>query len=97
MIIWLSGPYGVGKSTLAKAMSAKMKSALIFDAEEVGNAVRDNYPDCPYGYIFEDCWCMENIELAREGCAALPGIHIQTDGRTVEELCDEVLNIIRKT
>ena len=165
MIIWLSGPYGVGKSTLAKAMAAKMKSALIFDAEEVGNAVRDNYPDCPYGYIFEDyplwgefcclllkdvhekfhkdilvpmtllrresyciieklnqdgidtrlvvleasyqtvhdrilargegedCWCMENIELAREGCAALPGIHIQTDGTTVEKLCDEVLNI----
>ena len=40
---------------------------------------------------------MENIELAREGCASLPGIHIQTHGRNVEELCDEVLNIIRKT
>ena len=38
MIIWLSGPYGVGKSTLAEAMAAKMKNALIFDAEEVGNA-----------------------------------------------------------
>ena len=54
MIIWLSGPYGVGKSTLVEAMVAKMKNALIFNAEEVGNAVRDNYPDCPYGYIFED-------------------------------------------
>lgn len=54
MIIWLSGPYGVGKSTLVEAMAAKMKNALIFNAEEAGNAVRDNYPDCPYGYIFED-------------------------------------------
>ena len=54
MIIWISGPYGVGKSTLAEAMAAKMNNALIFDAEEVGNAVRGNYPDCPYGYIFED-------------------------------------------
>ena len=54
MIIWLSGPYGVGKSTLAEAMAAKMENALIFDAEEVGNAVRENYPNCPYGYIFED-------------------------------------------
>ena len=35
-------------------MAAKMKNALIFNAEEAGNAVRDNYPDCPYGYIFED-------------------------------------------
>lgn len=40
----------------------------------------------------EGCWCMENIELARSGCTALPGIHIQTDGKTVDELCDEVLN-----
>ncbi len=162
MIIWISGAYGVGKSTLAEAMAATMENALIFDAEEVGNAVRENYPDCPYGYIFEDyplwgefcylllrdvhekfhkdilvpmtlvrkesyriieklnqdgidtklvvleasyqtvhdrilargeeegCWCMENIELARDGSAALPGIHIQTDGRTVKDLCDSV-------
>lgn len=158
MIIWISGPYGVGKSTLAEAMAEKMGNALIFDAEEVGNVVRENYPDCPYGYIFEDyplwgefcymllkdihekfqkdilvpmtllreksygiiekldqdgiqtplvileasyqtvhdrilargeeegCWCMENIELARAGSAALPGIHIQTDGKSVEDL-----------
>jgi len=164
MIIWISGPYGVGKSTLAEAMAEKMKNTIIFDAEEVGNAVRENYPDCPYGYIFEDyplwgefcymllkdihetfqkdilvpmtllreksngiieklnrdgirthlvtleasyqtvhdrilargeeegCWCMENIELARVGCAALPGIHIQTDDKTIDALCDEVLN-----
>lgn len=165
MIIWLSGPYGVGKSTLAEAMAAKMENALIFDAEEVGNAVRKNYPDCPYGYIFEDyplwgefcylllkdihekfqkdilvpmtllhkesyriverlrqagikthlvileashqtvhdrilargeeegCWCMENIELARSGSAALPGIHIHTDGMEAEELCNKLLSL----
>ena len=168
MIIWLSGPYGVGKSTLAEAMVHHMDNALIFDAEEVGNAVRENYPDYPYGYIFEDyplwgkfcylllkdiherfhknmivpmtliregsysiiekllhagietqlivleashqtihdrilargeeegCWCMENIELSRNGSAALPGIHIQTDMKSVEELCDEVLAIINQ-
>ena len=54
MIIWISGPYGVGKTTLAEAMAAKMDNALVFDVEEVGNAVRGNYPGCPYGYIFED-------------------------------------------
>lgn len=166
MIIWISGAYGVGKSTLAEAMAAKMENALIFDAEEVGNAVRENYPDCPYGYIYEDyplwgefccmllkdihekfhkdilvpmtllrsasysmieklntdgiptkllildashqtihdrilsrgedenCWCMENIELARDGSAALPGTLVPTDGKTVQELSDIVLNLI---
>ena len=47
MIIWISGAYGVGKSTLAEAMAAKMETAHIFDAEEVGNAVRENYPTAP--------------------------------------------------
>ena len=165
MIIWLSGPYGVGKSTLAEAMAETMENVLIFDAEEVGNAVRENYPDCPYGYIFEDyplwgefcymllkdihekfhkdilvpmtllrqasygiierlrqtgiethlvilkashqtvhdrilargeeeeCWCMQNIELARAGSAALPGIHIHTDGMEVEELRNKLLGL----
>ena len=54
MIIWISGPYGVGKSTLAEAMVEKMENTLIFDAELVGDAVRSNYPNDPYGYIYED-------------------------------------------
>ncbi|MBR1842473.1 MAG: AAA family ATPase [Oscillospiraceae bacterium] len=163
MIIWISGPYGVGKSTLAEAMAAKMENALIFDAEDVGNAVRGSYPDCPYGFIFEDyplwiefcykllkdihnqfdkdiivpmtlvrkesyriirklrrigiktklvileasyesvhdrilargededCWCMKNIELSRNGSSSLPGIHVVTDDKTVDELCSYVL------
>ena len=164
MIIWISGAYGVGKSTLADALAERMENPLIFDAEEVGNAVRGNYPDCPYGYIFEDyplwgefchkllrdihdtfkkdilvpmtlvrrasyekiiqslagdgietflvileasrqsihdrilargeeegCWCMENIEMARAGSGILPGIHIDTDDRGVEELAAIVL------
>ncbi len=163
MIIWISGPYGVGKSTLAEAMAARMEGARVFDAEAVGNAVRDNYPDCPYGAIFEDyplwgsfccsllkdihrsfdqdilvpmtlvrrasyriirslrragidtmlvileasgqtvrerilargeeagCWCMENIELSRVGSSALPGLHVPTDGKTVDELCEHLL------
>lgn len=32
MIIWISGAYGVGKSTLADAMAARMEKPLIFDA-----------------------------------------------------------------
>ena len=168
MIIWISGPYGVGKSTLAEALAEKMEHALIFDAEEMGNAVRENYPNCPYGVIFEDyplwskfcyellkdihntfgknilvpmtmlrrstygniieklladnidtrlvvleagyqsvhdrilargeeegCWCMENIELARrESSAIREGLHLDTDGRSVEELAEMVLSYI---
>ena len=164
MIIWISGPYGVGKSTLAERLADRMENACIFDAEEVGNAVRENYPGCPYGFIFEDyplwgefcckllkdihekfrkdilvpmtlvrkesygilrklrragidtklvileasyqtvrerilsrgeeedCWCIEHIEPARSGASALPGLHISTDDKTAEELCEIVLS-----
>ena len=167
MIIWISGPYGVGKSTLAEQLAVRMEGALVFDAEAVGNAVRENSPDCPYGFIFEDyplwgtfcfqllkdihvnfrsdvivpmtlvrkesyriirklrragidtkliileasrqtvhdrilargegedCWCMQNIDLSRAGSSALPGLHVPTDGKTVEELCQIVLAQIK--
>lgn len=39
----------------------------------------------------ENYWCIENIELARTGSAALPGIHIETDGISLDRLCDLVL------
>lgn len=68
MIIWISGAYGVGKSTLAEALVNRLENAMIFDAEEVGNAVRGNYPDEPYGVVFEDypLWCDFNYELLKD-------------------------------
>ena len=42
----------------------------------------------------EDCWCMENIDMARAGASALPGVHLETDGKTVEELTRIVLESI---
>ena len=34
---------------------------------------------------------MENIELSRSGSTALPGLHLSTDCRSAEELCQIVL------
>ena len=54
MIIWINGPYGVGKSTLARKLHECNPNSFIFDAEAVGNAVRDNLPKHRFnGYIFE--------------------------------------------
>ena len=37
---------------------------------------------------------MENMELARADAAALPGLHIQTDGIPVDEIAADVLREI---
>lgn len=70
MIIWISGAYGVGKSTFAKELENRMENAVIFDAEAVGNAVRDNYPGKPHGLIFEDypLWCDFCYRLIKDIC-----------------------------
>ncbi len=55
MIIWINGPYGVGKSALAKELLEHGPKGFLFDAEEVGNAVRDNMPKELFnGYLFEN-------------------------------------------
>lgn len=68
MIVWISGAYGVGKSTLAEALVKKINNTIIFDAEIVGDAVRENYPNEPYGVIYEDypLWCEFNYMLLRD-------------------------------
>lgn len=160
MILWLSGAYGVGKSTVAEALAKRLGRAFVFDAEAVGNAVRDNDPDWTFGPVFEDyplwiafceqllldlharsgrdilvpmtlmrpasyglierlrqngvdtrlvileaapgtirdrilargedetCWCMQNMEAAISGAVSLPGLRLNTDDRTPDELAD---------
>ena len=68
MIVGISGAYGVGKSTFAEALADKVDHAVIFDAEKVGDAVRENYSDEPYGVIYEDypLWCEFTYMLLKD-------------------------------
>lgn len=66
MIVWINGPYGIGKSALAEKLLEDDSHGFLFDAEEVGNAVRDNMPTELFnGYLFE------NYPLWFEMCTAL--------------------------
>jgi hypothetical protein len=40
MLIWLNGPFGAGKTTLAEALRARQPDILIFDPEEIGYLVK---------------------------------------------------------
>ena len=69
MIYWLNGSYGVGKSTVAECLKNRLPKAHIYDAEAVGNAVRDNFPEeCKYSVIFEGytLWREVNYKLLKE-------------------------------
>ncbi|WP_410318245.1 hypothetical protein [Klebsiella pneumoniae] len=40
MIIWINGPFGAGKTTLAKRLRDRRSKSLIFDPEEIGFVVK---------------------------------------------------------
>lgn len=44
MIVWINGAFGVGKTSLARALSAKWPAALFFDPEEIGFMLRKVVP-----------------------------------------------------
>ena len=44
MIIWINGSFGVGKTTTAKLLQDKLEKAYIYDPEQVGYFLWDNFP-----------------------------------------------------
>lgn len=54
MIVWLNGAFGVGKTSLARALSVKWPSALLFDPEQVGFMLRKVVPEDVQTGDFQD-------------------------------------------
>lgn len=56
MIIWIDGPFGAGKTTLATRLCEKRSDLLVLDPEEIGYVVKTvvamppsgNYQDLPF-------------------------------------------------
>lgn len=47
MILWLNGPFGVGKTTTAQAICEGRSAWTLFDPEEIGQRVRVENPEQP--------------------------------------------------
>ncbi|WP_316528340.1 AAA family ATPase [Kitasatospora brasiliensis] len=44
MIVWINGPFGGGKTTLATTLRQELPGAVLFDAEEIGILLRQAFP-----------------------------------------------------
>ncbi len=49
MIVWLNGPFGVGKTATARMIVEKLPGTRLFDPETVGYMLKANLPDRPIG------------------------------------------------
>ena len=68
MIYWLNGAYGVGKTTVAKALQPLLHNAFLFDPELLGDGIRDNYPESLFRETYEEypLWLETNYLLLRD-------------------------------
>ena len=46
MIIWINGPYGIGKTTISNELNKKIMNSFIYDPEMTGEFIWHNSPDC---------------------------------------------------
>jgi adenylate kinase family enzyme len=53
MIIWINGPFGSGKTTLAKKLEKDIPNSMIFDPEQVGVIINRQIPESK-GKDFQD-------------------------------------------
>lgn len=77
MVVWIDGPYGVGKTALAKELIKTGPKGFLFDAEAVGDAVRENTPkELFYAERFEEypLWFDLCAALLRDICARYDGL-----------------------
>ncbi|MFG2844254.1 AAA family ATPase [Kitasatospora sp. NPDC048296] len=44
-VIWINGPFGGGKTTLAKGLMRELPGSVLFDPEEVGYLLRGVFPN----------------------------------------------------
>ena len=45
MILWINGAFGSGKSSVAEAINKKVHKSFIYDPEQVGYFLWDNFPN----------------------------------------------------
>ena len=81
MVIWLNGCFGVGKSETAKILNRRISPSHIYDPEQVGYFLWDNFPpEMQRRGDFQDIpiWRSLNYEIIRylycsfDGCIIVP-------------------------
>ncbi|BEG56105.1 hypothetical protein VEV11M_44980 (plasmid) [Escherichia coli] len=82
MIIWINGPFGAGKTTLAKRLRDRRSKSLIFDPEEIGFVVKETVP-MPASGDYQDLLVEGTYDRGGQGDSKelLAGHHHPNDAR----------------
>lgn len=64
MIIFINGPFGIGKTTVAERLTQHIPNALLFDAENVGQFLRRVIPISEHTADFQDFPMWRSLTVA---------------------------------
>jgi hypothetical protein len=73
MIVWLNGPFGVGKTTVARRIVAQRAGAWLFDPEQLGFLLRRTWPRSGATDDFQDLPAWRELTVAALAAAAREG------------------------
>ena len=63
-VIWLNGAFGVGKTTVARALASRLPDALILDPEDIGRMLRKIVAADPRTSDFQDIPSWRRLTVA---------------------------------
>ena len=68
MIIWLNGPFGVGKTTLANLLHQEIPNSILYDPELLGDFFQENLPKavCPEDFQDYPIWRQTTVQIIRD-------------------------------
>jgi len=68
MIIWLNGPFGVGKTTLANRLHQEIPDSILYDPENLGDFFQENLPKavCPEDFQDYLIWRQTTVQIIRD-------------------------------
>lgn len=65
MIIWINGSFGVGKTTIAENLKSKVKNAIVYDPEKIGEFLFDIMPEKKNNFQDYELWRILNLEILK--------------------------------
>ena len=93
MIIWLNGPFGVGKTTLANLLHQEIPNSILYDPELLGDFFQENLPKavCPEDFQDYPIWRQTTVQIIRDLATKTGKVIIVPMTVFKKEYCQEII------
>lgn len=93
MIIWLNGPFGVGKTTLANLLHQEIPDSILYDPELLGDFFQENLPKAVFPEDFQDypIWRQTTVQIIRDLATKTGQVIIVPMTVYKKEYCQEII------